>query len=883
MTTAPPSASFTPTDMQHCGRYAGERQKLQELAILANRYPQIASYLNVKITYADPEKDYRFNPTTFYDRAIIVDVTWHESGRACKNLNCYSSYPLGGGCTADDPVRVFPSGLNSDAVACQPACFMRKRIREIERRNPNLRIVSDADPKLCVECSMEGISVPFTAKRRLTGEWLNAQTNQLYEQAFKGDYNNPSTDSVPLAWSTADGCVLDDINMLRFILEPFHRDPSHAVCRLTNFNLGDDLVRNAQTGLSVGTHPPTYCRAFNKNWNPESLTCDETWWSRVLGYTFFGNALVRLASMMDAGGHGCDKWFTPNAARYSDERARETEPGAGELTDPASYSYEGWRSDVDTTWVLPPYNILLSDLGIDPRVTGNLIYWQCREGLVARFQLLRTVRQATASGQVIGSPWSEQNTDYGRATQIILARSGNVPANDSAYDLSYDDIVKTIEDMCDDEAIAVIIRDLGIQVGVDLSTWKLSKILRKYGKRLVAFTAKRFAGTASRMLLKIGLRYGLAMLTGRILARFTTRALIALGMIASGVGTVIGVVELLATVLDLAVLVGWDPGNYNSEFDLRVYQDYQKAWANYKSFHGITPFDPMSLIYLLLNAPNGDTDTDGELGEGARANLNNFNATAIDDEDADDDEIVNVNERVNEMRWYNTMWPQCFVRESEYANTDPPIGGKRLPLVNGDLAMTSCAWEYMGYLRTNSLGQVVITNDDEKVALNDESLVTIMSRMDYNALLRTSRQDDERRGEILSNGEMLRSRFSYVAMASTGTAFAIIVIFLTLLWPVSFLLAAILCALAITVLVIPLVAVSNLTINNAQLLDGFSVQSDTGRLTWKNLANYLLDHHGKLPVEQSSSLPAQQEQSRVPLYGRAWKNARNIALRHAVH
>lgn len=78
-------------------------------------------------------------------------------------------------------------------------------------------------------------------------------------------------------------------------------DGGKDVCRLTNFFIGDNLVRTSVKvdgktyDVETGNHSSTYCLGFDKLFDENNLTCYKSIWDQILSYTFIGSALLRLA------------------------------------------------------------------------------------------------------------------------------------------------------------------------------------------------------------------------------------------------------------------------------------------------------------------------------------------------------------------------------------------------------------------------------------------------------------------------------------------------------------------------------------------------------------------------------------------------------------
>ncbi len=116
-------ATYTAIDMSNATKYVNERYKLRLLNYLYKTRPNIISWLDVKITAADPEIDYYY-PANFADKAIKVTITLTE--HACKTVNCNTTHPRGVCKFDDQPIMYRLGETNTFTSACQPACYHMK-------------------------------------------------------------------------------------------------------------------------------------------------------------------------------------------------------------------------------------------------------------------------------------------------------------------------------------------------------------------------------------------------------------------------------------------------------------------------------------------------------------------------------------------------------------------------------------------------------------------------------------------------------------------------------------------------------------------------------------------------------------------------------------
>lgn len=402
--------TWTNRDVIDANAHTEQRYKLWLANQCAALWPQVFSWMVVNIYPADTTWDYRFE-SHFANKAILVTFDWDSTGRGCSNASCYRTYPKGRMCTRNDPPTLFPSGENTDVIACQPACYMKGRLRDLHKHLPkNSSLIDKMDPRLCTECNyLSPMITNYTRIRRLDGryELYNWQNGSRFLEAGGAlDIGTPvrvdnkqnlqtDTDMPFLMWDhELKRCIIPYESLYQKIVEPWWRDPSHSICRLTNFRHGNDPVwgyRPKHIGQTdprdfsfLVKHSRTYCRAFGKEWNDKEGSCEQTLFDKIFSYTLAGDALIRWVKRLVDGDWGCadDKWVP-----IEGERTREADPTTSKT---ANY-YVSWRGDINRHFKLPPPNVLLSDLGIDVRLTGNRLYWNSHEGIISQFPLFNGV------------------------------------------------------------------------------------------------------------------------------------------------------------------------------------------------------------------------------------------------------------------------------------------------------------------------------------------------------------------------------------------------------------------------------------------------------------------------------------------------------------
>ncbi|KAK2574867.1 hypothetical protein KPH14_013113, partial [Odynerus spinipes] len=408
--------TYTNRDTLDAQVFMNQREKLFMLNKIAIKYPSIVSWVVVNIYPANPQIDYRFEEH-FADYAILVNYDWHPSGRGCENASCYDTYPKGNVCSYTDPVTVFPSGEFTDVVACQPACYVKKRARKLYATIPSEKsLVDDDDPTRCVECDEDWLqqkTYDYTRKRNLAGgyalyDWKSGKTVEDNLPKYKAkDKKESDGDATPdndpdfsqVIWDgETKQCILVNTPIFRTVVEPYWADKSHSKCRVTNFVHGNDIVFGFRPDY-IGEIDPhdlgflvrnsrTYCRAFNKELK-DGGNCEISLFNQILSYTLAGETMLNIVRDAFSGEWTCadDHWRPIEGERTKEVDLAKISRDGGNAT------FRQWRANVNLKFTLPPTNVKLSDLGIDVRVTGNRLYWNNVEGIVSQFAMFRTIEQ----------------------------------------------------------------------------------------------------------------------------------------------------------------------------------------------------------------------------------------------------------------------------------------------------------------------------------------------------------------------------------------------------------------------------------------------------------------------------------------------------------
>lgn len=394
--------TWTQRDMYDAGIYSIHRERLWLCNYSVSVLPQMFSWIVVNIYPASSESDYRFEDD-FMDRAILVTVDWDTSGKGCDNSSCYPTFPEKRTCPETSGPVIFPSGDFTSVTACQPACFAKRRTKQLlQSMNLDEKMYDSND---CPTCKYLSESAAYRTHRWLFGsnriEEFDARDEKLKRIRRINDfpevrYDEKETlkrdaDMLNLKWDPKyNNCIIVDEATYRSVVEPVYRNPTPK-CKVTNFELGEDIIWGLRFherderfepnyNFTVG-RSSAYCRAFNKERDPVAKDCYVPWWQKALSYTIAGAGLIQAAHSLVHYEKNClDQWRTD-----SGDRNQVKVEFNGQT------NYYKWQRDINVNFVLPPPNVKLSDLGIDVKVTGNRLYWNNVEGIISQFAMFRSV------------------------------------------------------------------------------------------------------------------------------------------------------------------------------------------------------------------------------------------------------------------------------------------------------------------------------------------------------------------------------------------------------------------------------------------------------------------------------------------------------------
>lgn len=788
---------FTSADNIAASAYIAHRMMLFWLWDLTTAYPNVASKIEVTIRRADPKRDYYYE-AEFADTAIVVTLRWRDVKKVCDFLSCNSAFPPYERCTYGDATpRIFPSGDETTVTACEPACFMG--------RNAHTSAGEFANPKTRYDSSA------FRVMRK-DGSWYTvggdhderSSARSSSDEIEKKTTNKNLPDMFALHVSSNGVCEIDNTEMMTFVTLPRFRSATHDVCRQDNFAIGDDLVYT-DIGRS-GRHSRTYCDAFYKNFVPETRSCEETWLDRILSYTFLGNALVRLARHA-VDGTRCDGVFPASTSR------REIVPD-----EVARYKIDrkAWYEDVDRSWRLPPPNVLLSDLGIDEdgkewsNVSGlknaagstNVLphdFLAAFDGRLTARRFLQKQSHHRSRRHVVDDKKNESD-------DIDLERdNGNEQKiTDESHILEYDKIYENVassSSRLQSDIINDLIEKIVIEIGAVGGSIAIEsvcrKIIREAFDRSLRLVGQRLAGKTSRLLLASGLRVGTTRVVSLVMSRLTSKLLLAAASAASGIGVIITMVEILSAILDVMLLVGWDPGKYNSEFDNSFYDDFARGWAEYRSRHDVPQADPYTIIAWytrFFDVETGESEKRSDRVDDSKMPFPVNNSRFIV-------------KSTNDIPWFFQGFDEAmrdmiadFADNDETTKTSQFIGGRRILRETSDIftrarpisvdspALANMFWsmQYFRARKYTSYGQRVDHEKSSTVSVDDAMIESNIRENSAAALLRTRNGVERRKlaNKKLFEGAAARNLFekcsSVLLRAVTWSFFLTLAIVLTL-------------------------------------------------------------------------------------------------------
>lgn len=461
--------TWTDRDMYDTGVYALHRERLWLCNYGASVWPQIYSWIVVNVYPASSRHDYRFDDN-FMNRAILVTVDWDTSGKGCENTSCYPTFPTRRGCSETEGPVLFPSGDLTTVTACQPACFMLRRTKQLMKS-----MNRDEDMYGFDELAVRGLTtddcptckyITESAAYR-TNRWLYGGPNEIEEYDVRDEslkrkrriasfararFDEKNTlkrnaDMLSFKWDHKyNNCILIDETFLRTVVEPPYRNPTPK-CKSTNFEVGEDVIWGLRFkegdprfepnySFAVG-RSSAYCRAFNKERDPKTKNCYTPWWIKALTYTLVGDGIIHGIHSLVHYEHDClDPWRVG-----SNDRAQV------KVSFDSTSNYYKWQRDVNAKFVLPPPNVTLSDLGIDVKLTGNRLYWNNVEGIVSQLAMFRTVEELTAGVTSTSSTLSARSPrSMSLSTRLSSATDRFVPNENSDHRYSRSTLYRTYND-----------------------------------------------------------------------------------------------------------------------------------------------------------------------------------------------------------------------------------------------------------------------------------------------------------------------------------------------------------------------------------------------------------------------------------------------------
>lgn len=318
-----------------------------------------------------------------------------------------------------------------------------------------------------------------------------------------------------------------------------------------------------------------------------------------------------------------------------------------------------------------------------------------------------------------------------------------------------------------DERIGKIVENASIALGETVAFLKIQNTMLGVMKRgfdmTLRYVGQRFAGDASRTLMNLAVRSSVSRIVGQTMAHLTTRLMLALSTTATGVGAILGVVELISLAMDLALAFGWDPGNYRNEFDNEVYDDMARAWKERKMYAEATAFEPDMLLAIITASERRTDKIDGSLRVG---DLDDSNPPAVRDEsDAPwffvgfaeavkalvDDSKTTTNDTRNcrdaTTRQFDDSNVNTALRLNHREDNDSDVTRRSRPFATNDTFVSALIWDmhYFRHRRYNSLGQRVENVDAETISIDDDFVTANITANNHAAVNSRSRIGDRAR------------------------------------------------------------------------------------------------------------------------------------------
>lgn len=563
-------------------------------------YPNIMSHAVYEIWAADPEHDYYFDDS-FQDSAIMV--TSRETKTFCEMIRC-NSRTIGEDCTPQSMPHAFRSG-NNTLSACEPACYMHSR--DVTGEGPLRK----------------------TPRKEGTG-----------------------VDSLLTFWHDDGKCVVETQGLHAYITDAQTRSDKKWTSRLNTLPTGMDFSFGRKEysagitdyGFTVNMNK-WYCQEFYKEL-VDNRECENSLMWKLLGYTFIGDSLPRIARM------ACDNNWHVKPRDIGLEPDTTNIPS--QLLDA-----EKWKQNIDETFTMVDPSVLLSDLGLGPfsaRFQRRSMYWHSREGLMPIFRLDNYIfysdfikphirskhdarvlqRKPLVSAQnimTVSAPTVQKcdlfgcvdPADAATATATKRMFSRNVSAK-SQRKIAADAFSGTMEVgkillyifaiTNGDELDA-----LGLFYGIFIED-SIIETLRMFSQKVIQ---RVLSGSLQKVMVETSERIMMALLKQVIcrnmcvlVSKLVAQLALIMAEISSVVLSVIAVINLIGMMIDFAVLGGWDPGNFMNELTSDVFNGLvdgvayaKRAKGNGKNTFTITP--DYYAMYVMSNyiedAERGDDES----------------------------------------------------------------------------------------------------------------------------------------------------------------------------------------------------------------------------------------------------------------------------------
>lgn len=450
----------TPTleDNAWMSKYANVRYNMAIFEDAAKDFPNLISNLGVKITPANPDKDYYFE-SHFSDWALLFETSFTEI--SCKLMDCPSFKTHGETCNFETDYSskqsfAFRSG-DSTILTCHPWCFARQLNTKIKTQTRN---------------DDERVDLMHTI-------WDKGKNQCLYME--DAGYN--------------------------WIVDPYVRSDKKFTNRLNTFPTGAEVfVKNNDDGeiIYAAKHNTYYCDEFFRILNDEG-NCKPTLSDKILSFTSIGTSLVQLTKQ------ACN----PDAGT---RKTLDLKPDYSKF-EKWQYEFEAWKLKIEQTSpnFIIKRNSVLTDFGFTDKLLTKeqrgRWYWHSFENsIIEQFILYKDLDSVTNSSYLdsLVSPYKTFfKYDVGRATIAEPSDLWIVVFSLLEFSISqnFKDFLWSVGVGFTEEILRRLITETLLKTIPKLITKALTKVFQTASRRIVTLAmTKLLISIAGNFALKISLR-----------------------------------------------------------------------------------------------------------------------------------------------------------------------------------------------------------------------------------------------------------------------------------------------------------------------------------------------------------------------------------------